>query len=62
MTGRQLAITGKGTGNQQNNARANSLASGAEQMFSGSLKNWVARTDEAAQITKQGLEVVFNRC
>ena len=53
----QLAVRRERPGDQENDAGAQSLAAGAEQVFGSSLENRVTSADQAAQIAQQSLEV-----
>ena len=53
----ELTIRSESARHQQHDAGAQTLASGAEQMLCSSLKNRVPRSNQAAQIAQQGLEV-----
>ena len=57
----EIARWGQGPGHQQNNARADVLSSGAEQMLCSGLKNRMAGTNETAQITEQNFEIMLDR-
>jgi hypothetical protein len=57
----EAAIGADGTGEQQNDPWAQALATGSEQVFSGSLKNGMACADQATQIGQEGIEVGLDR-
>ena len=53
----QFAVRRERTGDQQNDAGAEPLAAGAEQVFGSSLEDRMTSADQAAQIAQQSLEV-----
>jgi len=54
VTRSELAIGGKGPGDQQNDAGTQALPTGAEKVFGSRLQDWVTSTDQVAQVAEEG--------
>jgi hypothetical protein len=57
----ELPIGGKGPGDQQDDARPQALATGAEQVFGSCLQDWVTSTDQVAQVAEEGFKIHLHR-
>jgi hypothetical protein len=61
LAGAQISAGIEGAGQQQDNAGAQALAAGSEEMLGCRLKDRMASTDQAAQIGKKSIEIALNR-
>jgi radical SAM superfamily enzyme len=61
MARRKISRLRKGARQEQNDARAQTLAAGAEQMFRGSLEDGMTCPNQAAQVSEQGFKICLYR-
>jgi hypothetical protein len=56
----QVTVSGDRPGDQQDNARPQTLATGGKQVLCGGLENRVTRANQAAQISQEGIQISLN--
>ena len=61
VAGRELSLRGQGPRQKQNDAGAQPLAAGTEQMLGSGLEDGVTCPDQAAQVSEQGFKICLYR-